>query len=337
MSFDVFDTKWAYGMFKGKYAFNEAETWAGLAKRVAWSVCGGVVPDAITTEIEGAIARREFIPAGRYLYSAGRPFHQVNNCFLFRAEDSREGWADVVHKSTAALMTGGGIGVDYTPVRPFGYLVKRTGGFATGPISLANMVNENGRYVMQGGQRRSAIWGGLHWWHPDLYPRTAKDGSGHPGWLFIKNWATQLRQAKLADLTFPLPMELTNISVIYDTTFFEVMEGSTDAVRGFLAPWGEMLYIGKELAEKVWMANCRQRLHGGHERARQRQVQPRHGVAQPHPGHRAPSPHGAPRCDLPSLRRALLASTHQEDRRSREDEQPHRARARRLPRVAPDA
>jgi ribonucleoside-diphosphate reductase alpha chain len=63
---------------------------------------------------------RKFIPGGRYLYSAGRAYHQVNNCFLFRAEDSREGWADAMQKATAALMTGGGIGFDYSLLREKG-------------------------------------------------------------------------------------------------------------------------------------------------------------------------------------------------------------------------
>jgi ribonucleoside-diphosphate reductase alpha chain len=65
-------------------------------------------------------------------------------------------------------MTGGGIGVDYSKLRAEGELIKRTGGKSTGPLAILAMVNESGRYIMQGGARRSAIWGGLSWCHADI-------------------------------------------------------------------------------------------------------------------------------------------------------------------------
>lgn len=78
----------------------------------------------------------------------------TSNCFLFRAEDSREGWADVMQKITSALMTGGGIGIDYSLLRGKGAKIHKTGGESTGPLALMHMVNEAGRYIMQGGARR---------------------------------------------------------------------------------------------------------------------------------------------------------------------------------------
>lgn len=257
MKYDVFSAKWGHDIFKNKYAFSPEEDWAGLANRVVEAVCGERLTDTTKQAIKQAIYTRKFIPAGRYLYAAGREFHQVNNCFLFRAEDSREGWADLSQKALGSLMTGGGIGVDYSAVRPFGAPIKKTGGTATGPISNANIINENGRFVMQGGQRRSAIWGGLSWWHPDIFEHRNKEGDGHNGWLFMKNWSAALRIAKEADLTFALPMELTNISVIYDRMFFNLMDHEVED-HDFKAPWGQKLRLSRELAEQVWLLNCRQ-------------------------------------------------------------------------------
>ena len=63
----------------------------------------------------------KFIPGGRYLYYAGRPNKFFNNCYLLKAEeDSREDWANLSWKSESCLMTGGGIGVDYSIYRPEG-------------------------------------------------------------------------------------------------------------------------------------------------------------------------------------------------------------------------
>src|SRR5581483_10092382 len=107
--------------------------------RVVEAVCADKLDADTKSMIHKYMLERKFIPAGRYLYSSGRSFHQVNNCFLFRAEDSREGWADLMFKITAALLTGGGIGVDYSDIRYRGAPIKGTGGFCTGPVSLMEM------------------------------------------------------------------------------------------------------------------------------------------------------------------------------------------------------
>jgi ribonucleoside-diphosphate reductase alpha chain len=76
-----------------------------------------------------------------------------------------------------------------------------------------NMVNEIGRGVMQGGSRRSAIWAGLRWDHGDI-------------WEFIacKDWSQTLRDLKENDLSFSLPMEFTNVSIILNDEFFDAYE-----------------------------------------------------------------------------------------------------------------
>jgi ribonucleoside-diphosphate reductase alpha chain len=231
--FDVFGNKFAHDIYKQKYSLDGQENWEDTCKRVVNSVCGQLLDVKTKEKIYQAMLDRKFIPGGRYLYSAGRPFHQVNNCFLFRAEDSREGWADLMQKATAALMTGGGIGVDYSGLREQGALIKKTGGKSTGPLSLIEMVNEAGRHIMQGGQRRSAIYASLRWDHPDIEK-----------FIGIKNHSEALKKAKEQDFTFPLPMELTNISVDYNTEFFIAIEDEQHP---------------KHLhAKKIWHKNCLQ-------------------------------------------------------------------------------
>lgn len=186
------------------------ETWYDIAYRVASTVLRTV--NASKQQIEATaqlIAQRKFIPGGRYLYAAGREFHQVQNCLLMRAEDSREGWADHLQKCAMALMTGAGIGIDYSLVRARNSIIKRTGGFATGPIALMQMTNECGRGIMQGGSRRSAIWAGLNWSHPDIME-----------FVTLKNWSPEVRAMKEKDFNFPATMDGTNISVQLDDAFF---------------------------------------------------------------------------------------------------------------------
>lgn len=231
--YDVFGSKFAQDIYLQKYSKDGIEKWADTCKRVVEAVCSQLVDNKTKEKIYEIMVERKFIPGGRYLYSAGRPFHQVNNCFLFRAEDSREGWAEIAQKSTSSLMTGGGIGIDYSLLRPRGALIKRTGGVSTGPLALMHLVNEGGRYIMQGGQRRSAIWAGLNWSHGDIKE-----------FIDLKNHSPELMKLKEKDFLFPLPMELTNISVIYDTEFFIAIENPEHPKH--------------TAAKEVWATNCKQ-------------------------------------------------------------------------------
>jgi ribonucleoside-diphosphate reductase alpha chain len=174
----MFRSKFSEDIFNAKYAHEGCESWAKLSKVLADDVCGPATVDGETLvimdesdirETEKIIHDLKFIPGGRYLYYAGRPKKFFNNCYLLRAlEDTREDWADLSWRVESCLMTGGGIGVDYSVYRPSGARLKGTGGFASGPIPKMYMVNEIGRNVMQGGTRRSAIYASLNWQHGDI-------------------------------------------------------------------------------------------------------------------------------------------------------------------------
>lgn len=186
------------------------EDWNNVAYRVSKHVMGAVGAKNLAEKLHKVIEQRKFIPGGRYLYATGRPFHQVQNCLMLRAEDSREGWAELMQKASMALMTGAGIGIDYSSVRGEGKLIRKTGGYATGPLALAQAINEIGRAIRQGGSRRSAIWAGLKWNHPDIQK-----------FIIMKNWIPEVRDLKLRDFNFPATMDGTNISVQLDDDFFK--------------------------------------------------------------------------------------------------------------------
>lgn len=207
----------AQTVYEQKYALqdedgNIVETWPQTAERVVSNVLGALNYGPETPEYQKLlqfIIERKFIPGGRYLYSAGRPLHQVNNCFLAIAEDSREGWADLLKKAAMVLQTGGGFGVDYSNVREYGALIKKTGGIASGPLPLMQMCNEVGRGVMQGGSRRSALIALLDWDHPDI-----------EAFVHYKDWPQEIIDLKAKDFNTFAPMDMTNISINLDDNFF---------------------------------------------------------------------------------------------------------------------
>lgn len=213
MIINRFKNSFAENVFNLKYRQGPNDTWDALCERLVEDVCGTrwgterpLMSQSDRDQLVQYMKEMKFLAGGRYLYYAGRPNHYFNNCFLLRAEeDTREEWANVAQRATSCLMTGGGIGVDYSILRAAGKPIRRTGGVSSGPLSLMNMVNEIGRNVMQGGSRRSAIYASLNWLHEDI-----------PAFLKAKNWSEQVKELKNKDFNFPAPLDMTNISVNYD-------------------------------------------------------------------------------------------------------------------------
>ena len=210
----IFRNKFSEDIFNYKYRHEGAETWEQLSRTLVNDVCGGLLPYDIQSDMTDMISQMKFIPGGRYLYYAGRPYKAFNNCYLLRAEeDTREDWAELSWKSESCLSTGGGIGADYSVYRPKGSALSRTGGQASGPVSKMRMINEIGREVMQGGSRRSAIYASLNWQHADVHEfLSAKDWQHQ----LIPGTSISLWDAKQADFNFPAPLDMTNISLNYD-------------------------------------------------------------------------------------------------------------------------
>jgi len=211
----MFRSKFSEDIFNHKYAHDGCETWADLAKTLVKDVCSDHMSVTDMSQLQQYITELKFIPGGRYLYYAGRPNKFFNNCYLLKAEeDTREDWANLSWKAESCLMTGGGIGVDYSVYRPAGATISRTGGQASGSVTKMNMINEIGRRVMQGGSRRSAIYASFNWKHGDIQDfLKAKDWQSMP----VGSTGKSLWDIKQEDFNFPAPLDMTNISVNYDT------------------------------------------------------------------------------------------------------------------------
>ena len=210
----IFRSKFAEDIFNLKYRHEGAETWDELAATVAADVGHTYLRKDDLRELTAIIRKQQFLPGGRYLYYAGRDVKFFNNCFLLCAEeDTREDWANLSWKAESCLMSGGGIGVDYSIYRPAKSTLSRTGGESSGPIPKIAMINEIGRRVMQGGSRRSAIYGSLNWQHADVNEfLSAKDWDA----ISVPGTDMTLKDLKALDFNWPAPMDMTNISVNYD-------------------------------------------------------------------------------------------------------------------------
>lgn len=235
-----FRNSFGENIFKNKYALTKEQTWAEKAHDIVKDVTTNLFQKDHQEQLEKYIAGFKFIPGGRYVYYAGRPARFYNNCYLLKGEeDTREEWGRLLKRASDCLMSGGGIGVDYSVFRPYGSTLGRTGGIASGPIPLMHSINEVGRNVMQGGSRRSAIYASLNWRHGDA-----------ESFLQAKNWKSlnirdgyTFHDAKKDNFNFPAPLDMTNISLNYDDAFLDAVQ------QGYIP--------------SVFIDNCRQAMSTG--------------------------------------------------------------------------
>lgn len=265
-----FRTEFSENIFNYKYKHKGAETWDELSTTLIEDVCRQDISNEEKAELIYIHTTMQFIAGGRYLYYAGRDNKFFNNCYLLRSlADTREDWADLSWRAISCLMTGGGIGNNYDVYRPEGAIIKRTGGVASGPISAMKILNENGREVMQGGSRRSAIYASLNWLHDDAGKFLhCKDWAAIPVSGAFDKDGKQLTVADLKekDFNYPAPLDMTNISLNYDNKFLEEI---------YNLPFEDLLAIykegGKEAIFKLpiikipitFLENCRQALKTG--------------------------------------------------------------------------
>ena len=229
----MFRTNLGETVFKQKYASNPYETWADRAHTVVNYVCGDVDGDKNNLMSKGDrdqltqyISEFKFMPGGRYLWYSGRDARFFNNCYLLRLEDdSREEWAGVTQRAMSCLMTGGGIGVDVSICRPSGRQLRRTGGVASGPIPLLYTLNEVGRNVMQGGSRRSALYGSMNWQHEDA--KTLLHAKNWHDMFLGKQQEYTVADMKKLNFNYAAPLDMMNISLNYDDAW---LNGNGDDV-----------------------------------------------------------------------------------------------------------
>lgn len=157
-------------IFRQRYAISENETYFQACERVANHVAQAEngKRDKWTNRFIEVMAENRFIPGGRIWYGSGRAKGQLLNCFVVPTADSREGWAKAVSDMLIISGTGGGVGMNFSPIRPRGTPIRGTGGEATGSVSLMEVINQTGEVIKAGGGRRTALMMCLRYDHADI-------------------------------------------------------------------------------------------------------------------------------------------------------------------------
>ena len=160
-----------------------------------------------------AVVLREFIPAGRIQAGAGTDKTvTLINCYV--NEDIEDSMPGIMHALTGAALTmqqGGGIGTDFTTIRPNGALVRSTGSVSSGVLPFMDMQDAMCITIRSSGSRRGAMMGTLADWHPDILD-------------FIE---AKTKQGRLTNF---------NVSVLVSDAFMQAVEEDDDWHLGFGVP-----------------------------------------------------------------------------------------------------
>jgi len=158
-------------IFMEKYAFPGEQTWKECAKRVA-SHAAGAEGDEKRVSIEkkfyDSIRSGDFCPGGRILFGSGRSHQNLLNCYVLDPKDSVDSIGKTISDMYRISCGGGGIGFNFSNIRPKGNDIGNIKNSAPGSISVMRMINEIGNHVRAGKNRRTALMSILNITHPDF-------------------------------------------------------------------------------------------------------------------------------------------------------------------------
>jgi ribonucleoside-diphosphate reductase alpha chain len=170
ISRDIWDMKYRLKAADGRPADADIEaTWTRVARHVALAETPAA-RERWTQEFRNALSGFKFLPAGRIMAGAGSGrTTTLFNCFVMgEVQDDMRGIFDTLRDSALTMQAGGGIGCDFSTLRPMGALVQGIGADAAGPVSFMDVWDSMCRTIQSAGARRGAMMACLRCDHPDI-------------------------------------------------------------------------------------------------------------------------------------------------------------------------
>lgn len=192
----------------------EGETFGQKCSRVAQALSDG---QEHYNHFKDILKDQRFLPGGR-VQSAVGSYRQTTafNCFVMKkVPDSLMGIMDVATEAAKTMQLGGGVGYDFSGIRPKGARIKSLGSQASGPVSFMGIMDAVCKTIASAGHRRGAQMGCLRVDHPDIMEFiTAKTNSHH---LTQFNISVLVTDEFMAAVKEDKPYDLQFEGRVYDT------------------------------------------------------------------------------------------------------------------------
>ncbi|MEW8177019.1 MAG: adenosylcobalamin-dependent ribonucleoside-diphosphate reductase [Candidatus Thiodiazotropha endolucinida] len=164
----IWNSKYRYCDDEGPVDGTLDDTWNRVAKGIA-----GIEPHRQsdwTNRFLNILRGFRFLPGGRILAGAGVPYDvTLFNCFVMgRIEDSLDAIFDALKEGALTMQQGGGVGYDFSTLRPQGFPARRVGSIASGPVSFMRIWDAMCDTLISTGARRGAMMASLRCDHPDI-------------------------------------------------------------------------------------------------------------------------------------------------------------------------
>ena len=190
------------------------DTWRRIARALA---AGEEDSELWEGRFFEALEDFRFLPAGRIVSGAGSERAvTLFNCFVMgEVPDDMSGIFDGLKEAALTMQQGGGIGYDFSTLRPKGAPVKGVGADASGPLSFMDVWDAMCRTIMSAGSRRGAMMAVMRCDHPDI--EAFVEAKGEPGRLRMFNLSVLVTDAFMAAVKEDGAWELTFDGVAYKT------------------------------------------------------------------------------------------------------------------------
>ena len=190
------------------------DTWNRVATALAAKEAD---PEVWAPRFKDALTGFKFLPAGRIISGAGTErMVTLFNCFVMgEIPDDMSGIFDNLKEAALTMQQGGGIGYDFSTLRPKGALVERVGADASGPLSFMDVWDSMCRTIMSAGSRRGAMMATMRCDHPDIEDFIA--AKREPGRLRMFNLSVLVTDDFMRAVKEDGPWELTFGGTAYRT------------------------------------------------------------------------------------------------------------------------